>query len=318
MSTSALLLNSDLRGYLLLTNKGKVRDVYAVDSRTSLFVTTDRVSAFDVPLASGIPNKGLILTLLTAHWARTLAAEIPALRTHFWSLVLPKEIPRSLHSSYRGRSMQVYTLQLFPIEAIVRGYLTCEAWDSYQANGTVCGIPIRSGLREGDAFPNGPIYTPSTKAAVGERDEDISEKEAAKIVGVDYADRIKKLSLSVYKVAWEYALERGLILVDTKFEFGLNKATDELVLADEILTPESSRFWKKEDYRVGEPSPGLDKQYLRDWLSENGLAGVKNVTLPKEVVQKTAGMYEEAFKMLVEKDLDEVMGEFGGTYGFET
>lgn len=318
MPTNEILLNTELEDCLPLVQKGKVRDIYSITGDKLLFVTTDRVSAFDVPLANGIPNKGLILTLLTAYWARTLTAEISALRTHFRTLVLPTEIPPSLHSRYGGRSMEVCSLQPFKIEAIVRGYLTREAWDSYQANGTVCGIPIQSGLREGDAFPNGPIYTPSTKADVGEHDEDISEEKAAEIVGLNYANRIKDLSISIFNVASAHALERGLILVDTKFEFGLNTATHEVFLADEILTPESSRFWKKEERRVGESTPGLDKQFLRDWLNENGLAGVENVTLPEDVVKKTGSMYEEAFEKLVGKNLAQVIGELGGTCGFES
>ncbi|KAL8970510.1 MAG: hypothetical protein Q9197_003777, partial [Variospora fuerteventurae] len=303
MPTNEILLNTELEDCLPLVQKGKVRDIYSITHDELLFVTTDRVSAFDVSLANGIPNKGLVLTLLTAYWTRILTAEIPALRTHFRTLVLPTEIPPSLHSRYRGRSMKVCSLQPFKIEAIVRGYLTREAWDSYQANGTVCGIPIQSGLREGDAFPHGPIYTPSTKADVGEHDEDISEEKAAEIVGLNYANRIKDLSISIFNVASAHARERGLILVDSKFEFGLNTATHEVVLADEILTPESSRFWKKEERRVGESTPGLDKQFLRDWLSENGLAGVENVTLPEDVVKKTGSMYEEAFEKLVGKNL---------------
>lgn len=201
--------------------------------------------------------------------------------------------------------MQVRQLRPFKIEAIVRAHLTREAWDSYRVDNTVCGIPIEAGLKEGDAFPGGPIYTPSTKAAVGEHDEDITEEEAAVIVGRKYAGRIKGLALMVFKLAYDYALERGLVLVDTKFEFGLHVERDEVVLMDEILTPESSRFWV-----VGGKSEGADKQYLRDWLSEKGLAGVEGVELPEEVARKTMEMYEVAFERLVGKSFGEAMREF--------
>lgn len=293
---------------MTLLYSGKVRDVYEIDENTLLFVTTDRVSAYDVVLASAIPDKGALLTLLTAHWSRILCERLPNLRTHFLALGLPREMPKSLHDVYQNRAMQVQKLQVFKIEAIVRGYLTREAWDSYQVNGTVCGIQMRAGLREGQAFPGGPIYTPSTKADPPEHDEDISEEEAALIVGKGYADRIKELSLSVYKCGAAYALERGIIIADTKFEFGLDTKTDEVVLVDEILTPESSRFWPVEGYRVGQDSLSLDKQYLRDWLAENGLAGMENVELSTEVVEELAERYKIAFEELVGKTFDEVVG----------
>ena len=291
-----------------LLNRGKVRDVYEVNDTTLLFITTDRVSAFDVVLASAIPNKGCLLTLLTAHWSHVLRKALPDLRTHFMTLELPHEIPGALHDLYKNRSMQVKKFQIFKIEAIVRAYLTREAWDSYQADGTVGGIKIPEGLQEGDAFPAGPIYTPSTKADPPEHDEDISEEQAAQIVGKKYAGRIKELSISVFRSAAAYALQRGLILVDTKFEYGLDTETDEVVLVDEILTPESSRFWPAETYKVGKASPNLDKQYLRDWLVDNHLEGKENVVLPVEVIQETEKKYKEAFRILVDKTFEEATG----------
>ncbi|KAI4244109.1 MAG: hypothetical protein L6R40_003093 [Gallowayella cf. fulva] len=311
MSTDSLILASDLAASMSLLSKGKVRDMYEVDNSTLLIVTTDRISAFDVALDTGIPNKGSILTILTAHWAKVLSEAIPDLRTHFVTLGLPPQIPSAQHDIYQHRSMQVHKLLPFKIEAIVRSHLTREAWCSYQVDSTVCGILIPSGLLEGQAFPDGPIYTPSTKAAVGDHDEDISEAQAAEIVGPKYADRIKELSLSIYKIAAAYALERGIIIVDTKFEFGLDTSTDDVVLADEILTPESSRFWPVENYEVGQDSAGLDKQFLRDWLGENGLAGEEGVVLPEEVVKATEAKYREAFARLVGKSLDEGLGQKG-------
>ncbi|KAI4272491.1 MAG: hypothetical protein L6R38_006582, partial [Xanthoria sp. 2 TBL-2021] len=228
MSTNKLILSSNLESFLPLINKGKVRDIYSINPSTLLFVTTDRISAFDVALATGIPSKGAILTLVTAHWASVLTNAIPGLSTHVLTLNLPSQIPHALHTTYHHRSMQVRNLIPFKIEAIVRGYLTREAWDSYQKDGTVCGIRIPDGLKESEAFPDGPIYTPSTKADVGEHDEDISEARAAELVGsLEYADRIKELSMEIYEVAHAYAWERGLILADTKFEFGLDVEKNE-------------------------------------------------------------------------------------------
>ncbi|KAI4268027.1 MAG: hypothetical protein LQ337_008073, partial [Flavoplaca oasis] len=252
MSTANIMLSSDLSSSLPLVNKGKVRDIYSVTPSTLLIVTTDRVSAYDVALASAIPKKGAILTLLTAHWASVLTKAIPDVRTHIVTLSLPSHIPPTLHSTYNHRSTEVHKLLPFKIEAIVRGYLTREAWDSYQKDGTVCGIPLPAGLKESQALPSGPIYTPSTKADVGEHDEDISEAQAAAIIGSQkHADCIKHLSLTIFNVAHAYASERGLILADTKFEFGLDEESGDVVLMDEILTPESSRFWKREGWVVG-------------------------------------------------------------------
>ncbi|KAI4257389.1 MAG: hypothetical protein L6R42_005696 [Xanthoria sp. 1 TBL-2021] len=309
MSTNNLLLASDLSSSMPLVNKGKVRDIYQVNPSTLLFITTDRISAFDVALANGIPFKGALLTLISAHWSHILTNAIPGLRTHVLTLDLPTQIPHAQQNTYRHRSMQVHNLVPFKIEAIVRGYLTREAWDSYQKDGTVSGISIPAGLQESEAFPDGPIYTPSTKADVGEHDEDISEARAAEIVGsLKYAHRIKELSLEIYKVAHAYAYERGLILADTKFEFGLDGESGEVVLADEILTPESSRFWKKEGYEVGRDAEGVDKQFLRDWLVEKGLEGREGVVLPMEVVRGTEEKYREAFRRLVGKGFEEVVG----------
>ncbi|KAL8798752.1 MAG: hypothetical protein Q9182_006413 [Xanthomendoza sp. 2 TL-2023] len=308
MSTNQLVLTSELGQSLALLSKGKVRDIYEVDLSTLLIVTTDRISAFDVILANGIPNKGAILTLLTAHWAKLLSAKIPTLSTHFSTLTLPSRIPPSLHKPYQHRSMQVRKLTPFPIEAIVRSHLTREAWDSYKLTTTVGGHPLPPGLLEGQPIPTGPLYTPSTKAPPGSPDQDISETQAAHIIGPDYASRIKHLSLKIYTTAATYALERGIIIADTKFEFGLDPATDEVVLADEILTPESSRFWPVEEYGVGRDTRGWDKQFLRDWVSAGGVAGKEDVVVPEDVVRVTEEMYKGAFGRLVGKGFEEVVG----------
>ncbi|KAI4088605.1 MAG: hypothetical protein LQ348_000305 [Seirophora lacunosa] len=289
---------SDLEAPLPLVARGKVRDLYKINESTLLFVTTDRISAYDVVMRNGIPNKGAMLCLMTAHWFEILSAAIPGLRTHFVSLELPPQIPSGLRDQYQNRSMQVRKLEIFKIEAIVRGYITGSAWASYKEDGTVCGIQIQPGLRESEAFPGGPIYTPSTKAELGAHDENIHPDTAASIVGATYARRIKELSLSLYQCAAAYALERGIIIADCKFEFGLDKETDEVILADEVLTPDSSRFWPADSYRIGESPPSFDKQYLRDWLTNQALKGKDGVEVPDEVVTKTQNRYREAFERL--------------------
>lgn len=311
MSLQGILTSSDLGASMRLLNKGKVRDIYEVDDSTLLLITTDRISAFDVTLGSAIPNKGLILTLLTAHWSQVFHEALPDLRTHFITLELPHQVPESLRSVYQNRSMQIRKFQIFKIEAIVRGYLTREAWGSYQADRTVCGIKMPEGLREGEAFPGGPIYTLSTRAEPPEHNQEIHKEQANQIVGVKYANRIKELSLLIYQCAAAYALQRGIIIADTKFEFGLDTKTDEVVLVDEILTPESSRFWPAEKYQVGRNTDGLDKQFLRDWLVVNSLEGKENVALPDVVILKTKEKYEGAFERLVGKTVAEVAGGHG-------
>ncbi|KAI4153085.1 MAG: hypothetical protein LQ341_000594 [Variospora aurantia] len=290
--------HTDLEGSLPLVARGKVRDLYEINDSTLLFVTTDRISAFDVVMRNGIPNKGALLCLMTAHWFEVLSAAIPGLRTHFVSLELPPQIPSKFRDEYRNRSMQVQKLVIFKVEAIVRGYITGSAWASYKKDGTVCGIQIQPGLRESEAFPGGPIYTPSTKADMGDHDENIHPDTAARVVGARYAQRIEELSLSLYQCAAAYALERGIIIADCKFEFGLDKETDEVVLADEVLTPDSSRFWPADSYSIGEPPPSFDKQHLRDWLMNQGLKGKDGVEVPDEVVTKTENRYREAFERL--------------------
>ncbi|KUJ15143.1 phosphoribosylaminoimidazole-succinocarboxamide synthase-like protein [Mollisia scopiformis] len=289
--------------------KGKVRDLYEVDSKTLLFVATDRISAYDVIMDNGIPSKGTLLTLLSAHWFKLLPTLIPNLRTHFLSLTLPSSIPESQHSLLQNRSMQVRRLKVFPLEAIVRGYITGSAWKEYQRSGTVHTIPIPAGLKECEAFPQGPIYTPSTKAEAGQNDQNISKAEAAEIVGLKYAERIEELALKLYTTARDYAAERGIIIADTKFEFGLDEDTDEVVVIDEVLTPDSSRFWPADEYEVGHDQKSYDKQYLRNWLTKEGLMGKQNVAMPEDVVKETAAKYREAFEKLTgQKWLDAIQG----------
>jgi len=289
------LTTIDLQGALPLIARGKVRDLYEVDDKTLLFVASDRISAYDVVMENGIPNKGVLLTLCTKAWLKILTDAIPSLRTHLLTLDLPPQIPPSLRPALQNRSMQVRKLKMFPIESIVRGYITGSAWKEYQQSGTVHGIKVPAGLRESEAFPDGPIYTPSTKAELGKHDENIHPDQAAALVGEPYASTIASLSLQLYKVAHDYALARGVIIADTKFEFGLDPETNEVVLADEILTPDSSRFWPKDKYEVGRAQESFDKQFLRDWLVKEGLKGKEGVRMSEEVVSSTAQKYQEAY-----------------------
>lgn len=193
--------------------------------------------------------------------------------------------------------MQVRRLKVFPLEAIVRGYITGSAWKEYQRNGTVHNMQVPAGLKECEVFPQ-PIYTPSTKAEAGQNDQNITKAEAAEIVGPEYARRIAELALKIYTTAQAYAAERGIIIADTKFEFGLDEDTDEIVLIDEVLTPDSSRFWPADEYEVGHDQNSYDKQYLRNWLTKEGLKGKQNVTMPDDVVKETAAKYTEAYEKL--------------------
>jgi phosphoribosylaminoimidazole-succinocarboxamide synthase len=297
------LTTISLNGALPLTTRGKVRDLYILDEKSLLFVATDRISAFDVTMANGIPDKGRLLTHITKHWLDVLTKAIPDLKTHFISLDLPPlpKVPENILSQFRGRSMQVRKYKVFPLEAIVRGYITGSAWQEYKKTKTVHGTSFEVPLEESQAFPNGPIYTPSTKAPAGEKDQNITKERAAEIVGQKYADRIEQLSLQLYKAASDYATERGIIIADTKFEFGFDEETDEVVLVDEVLTPDSSRFWDKQKYRVGESQESFDKQYLRDWLIKEGLKGREAVEIPANIVQDTLQRYKEVYERLVGK-----------------
>ena len=293
------LTSTSLEGTLKLTARGKVRDLYEISPTTLLFVATDRISAYDVILANGIPSKGRILTLLTKQWFTILNQAIPSLRTHFLTLDLPPQIPENLRPDYQGRSMQVRKLKIFPVEAIVRGYITGSAWAEYQKHGTVHGIDMPEGMQESQKFPE-PLFTPSTKAPAGEKDENVHPSKVAELVGsAKHAARIEELSLQIFKAAQAYAAERGIIIADTKFEFGLDEETDEVVLVDEVLTPDSSRFWDQDEYEVGKSQRSFDKQYLRDWLTKEGLKGREGVEIQEDVVKGTLQRYSDVYERLV-------------------
>ncbi|RYP02883.1 hypothetical protein DL764_005539 [Monosporascus ibericus] len=281
---------------------GKVRDLYDIDDKTLLFVTSDRISAYDVVMKNGVPRKGFVLTQLSKHWFNVLPEKVPGLKTHFLTTDVPASIAPEEAEKIRGRSMQV-----FPVEAIVRGYVTGSAWKEYVAKGTVHGIQMTPGLKECAAIPGGPIYTPSTKAPQGQHDENIHPDEAAKLVGEKYAKRIEELALQVFKAGQEYAADRGIIIADTKFEFALDEDEDEVVLVDEVLTPDSSRFWPKDKYETGRDQESFDKQFLRNWLTREGLKGKQGVGVPENILSATSERYQDVFRRLTGKTLDEAL-----------
>ena len=306
--TGGVIEASDLFKALGTPIHGKVRDIYTVKDDILLFVASDRISAFDIILKNEIPNKGAILTNLSVYWFNFLSTKIPDLSHHFLSLDLPAQVPEHLRNQYKGRSMQVRKLRVFPIEAIVRGYITGSAWKEYEKHGTVHGIRMSPGLQESQAFPCA-MYTPSTKAEIGDHDQNIHPDKVVDLIGPKYANCIKRLSISLYEHAREHARERGIIIADTKFEFGLDIVTDEVVLIDEVLTPDSSRFWPMSSYMVGKAQSSFDKQYVRDWLIKEGLDGKPDVELPNDIIMKTEEKYKEAFERLVGRSWESVQAE---------
>ena len=280
---------------LKLRHRGKVRDIYDIDDRHMLIVTTDRLSAFDVVMNDPIPGKGRVLTAMSAFWFNRTRALIPNQLTDIpLAQVLTDPTERQ---QVEGRAVVVRKLKALPVEAIVRGYLVGTGWKEYQQSGTVCGIKLPVGLRQADKLPQ-PIFTPSTKAAVGSHDENIDFEQAARLLGADIAARVRDAALSIYKECADYALTRGIIIADTKFEFGLDEHGT-LTLIDEVLTPDSSRFWPADQYRPGANPPSFDKQYVRDWLEASGWnKKPPPPTLPAEVIARTAEKYHEALRRL--------------------
>lgn len=298
------LTTTQLDGILPLLAQGKVRDIYTVDDNSLLFVATDRISAYDVIMANGIQDKGKILTQLSVFWFNLLKDDI---RNHIIAStddeifkLLPKELSAEKYrSQLEGRSLIVRKHQLIPLEAIVRGYITGSAWKEYKKTGTVHGLTMPEGLQESDPFPQGAIFTPSTKAEQGEHDENISPEKAAEIVGQKVADMVNSKAVKLYEKARDYAKTKGIILADTKFEFGIDG--EELVLVDEVLTPDSSRFWNGATYEVGKSQDSYDKQFLRDWLTSTGVAGKDGVSMPEDIVSQTSAKYVEAYEALTGK-----------------
>jgi phosphoribosylaminoimidazole-succinocarboxamide synthase len=273
---------------------GKVRDLYAIDDARMLMIATDRLSAFDVILAEPIPEKGKILTAISNFWFEKLKDVVPS---HFTGERAEDVVSAADLPQVEGRAVVVKRLKPVAVEAIVRGYIAGSGWKEYQQNGTICGMALPAGLREADQLPE-PIFTPSTKAELGDHDENISYARCEEVIGVELAAKVRDTAIALYKAASVYAATRGIIIADTKFEFGLD--TDgTLCLMDEALTPDSSRFWPADQYVPGSNPPSYDKQFVRDWLETTGWDKTPPApALPLEVAEKTAAKYREALDKL--------------------
>jgi phosphoribosylaminoimidazole-succinocarboxamide synthase len=294
MMAANTVFRTALTGMKLL-HAGKVRDNYAVDDQSMLIVTTDRMSAFDVVLPDPIPDKGRTLTQISNFWFDRTRHIVPNHLTGRPLTQLP--LPPAELASLEGRAIIVKRLKPLPLEAVVRGYLIGSGWKDYQRSGRVCGIELPAGLQLAQRLPT-PIFTPATKADVGAHDENISFAEVSALIGDELAQRVRTTALALYQFAAEYAGARGIIIADTKFEFGLT-AAGELTLMDEVLTPDSSRFWPADTYRVGISPPSFDKQYLRDYLEKLGWdKRAPGPSLPAEVITRTRDKYLEALQRL--------------------
>ena len=282
--------------------EGKVREIYDIGDSLIMYAT-DRISAFDVILKNKVTNKGRVLTQMSRFWFDYTKDVIP---NHMLSVDV-NDMPEFFRTEeFRGRSMLCRKLTMIPIECIVRGYITGSGWESYKKNGTVCGIQLPEALKECDKLPE-PIYTPSTKAEIGDHDENISYEKSIEVLekafpghGEEYAKKIKDATIALYVKCADYARTRGIIIADTKFEFGLNE-DGEVILADEMLTPDSSRFWPVEGYEPGHSQPSFDKQFVRDWLKANPDS---DYNLPQEVIDKTIAKYLEAYRLLTGTELE--------------
>ncbi|WP_277374327.1 phosphoribosylaminoimidazolesuccinocarboxamide synthase [Pseudomonas sp. AA-38] len=273
---------------------GKVRDLYEIDDKRMLMVATDRLSAFDVILEQPIPEKGKILTAISNFWFDKLAGVVP---NHFTGDQVEDVVPAAELPLVEGRAVVAKRLKPVAVEAIVRGYIVGSGWKEYQKSGTVCGIALPAGLNEAAKLPQ-PIFTPSTKAAVGDHDENISFEQCEAIIGAELAAQVRDTAIKLYSTAVEYAATRGIIIADTKFEFGLDE-DGTLTLMDEVLTPDSSRFWPADSYAEGSNPPSFDKQFVRDWLESTGWNKQPPApAVPADVAQKTADKYREALTRL--------------------
>lgn len=277
-------------------SSGKVREIYEVDEDKLLLVVSDRISAFDYILPAMIPNKGKVLNKISEFWFDYVSDVIP---NHIISTDI-KDFPEEFQTpEFEGRSMLVKKLKMIPVECIVRGYITGSGWKSYKEDGTVCGIKLPEGLQESEKLPE-PIFTPTTKAELGTHDENISFDQVCEMLGKDLAEKLRAKTIEVYTKCAEYAATRGIIIADTKFEFGLDE-NGELVLGDEVLTPDSSRFWPASDYEIGKSQKSFDKQYMRDWIKSSGYDPETKAPIPQDVIDTTSAKYIEAYEILTNK-----------------
>jgi phosphoribosylaminoimidazole-succinocarboxamide synthase len=294
-----VLLQTDFPD-LQLHASGKVRDVYQLDDDRLLFVATDRISAFDYVLATGIPHKGRVLSQISLFWFDFLSDIVPGHVITADVARYPQAVGKYA-DQLRGRSMLVQRAEMFPVECVVRGYISGSAWKEYKATGKVCGIELPAGLRESDAFPE-PIFTPATKAVTG-HDENIPFEQMRKIVGSETAGQLRDLTLKIYQKAAAYARQRGIIIADTKFEFG--RTAQGITLADEVLTPDSSRFWPADTYQPGKAQDSFDKQYVRDYLEEiRWNKQPPAPALPQDVALRTSEKYLGAYRQLTGRELE--------------
>jgi phosphoribosylaminoimidazole-succinocarboxamide synthase len=296
----AALYQSNLRSLALL-GRGKVRDNYAIDAERMLILTSDRLSAFDVVMAEPIPGKGRVLNRMTLHWLKLLGGIVP---NHLLDQPPESVVSAGEASAVRDRSMVVRRLRPILVEAVVRGYLIGSGWKDYEATSAVCGIRLPAGMRLAQQLP-APIFTPAAKAELGEHDENISFDDMVGRIGAPLAERIRAVSLELYREASRHAAARGIIIADTKFEFGLD-STGELYLMDEVLTADSSRFWPADQYRIGQSPPSFDKQFVRDYLETVSGWGKRPPPppLPPEVIARTAEKYREALLRITGESLD--------------
>ena len=296
MDKQTTVLETHLKSLQLL-HRGKVRDIYAVDDERLLIVQTDRLSAFDVILPTPVPGKGRLLTAMSNFWFRKLGHVIP---NHLLDVQPETLVAANERTQVEGRAFVVRRLKPLPIEAIVRGYLAGSGWKDYRGSGQICGIALPPGLKEAEKLPQ-PIFTPSTKAAIGTHDENIAYAEMEKLIGAGLAAQVRDKAIQLYSEAAVYAASHGIIIADTKFEFGQD-AAGKLYLIDEALTPDSSRFWPSDQYRIGISPPSFDKQFVRDWLeAQHWNKQPPAPALPADVLQKTADKYEEALRLLTAK-----------------
>ncbi len=278
-------------------HRGKVRDIYAVDDDKLLIVQTDRLSAFDVILPTAVPGKGKLLTALSAFWFKKLAHIIP---NHLTDIPPESVVSPSERAQVSGRAFVIRRLKPLPVEAIVRGYVIGSGWNDYQKTGKICGISLPPGLQQAEKLTNGAIFTPSTKAEAGAHDENITISEVERQLGDELTANVRDKAIRLYTEAADYAFRRGIVIADTKFEFGLDES-GQLFLIDEVLTPDSSRFWPVDQYKVGQSPPSYDKQFVRDWLEQqNWNKKTPAPALPQEILQQTIEKYQEAHKLLTD------------------
>lgn len=295
MNQSSALFETSIKSLPFL-HRGKVRDIYAVGDDKLLIVQTDRLSAFDVILPTAVPGKGKLLTALSNFWFKKLAHIMP---NHLTGIAPESVVAESEREQVYERAFVIRRLKPLPIEVIVRGYVVGSGWKDYQQTGAICGIPLPAGLKLAEKLPGGAIFTPSTKAVAGAHDENISLREVEKQLSKALTAKVSEKAIRLYTEAADYALQRGIIIADTKFEFGLDDA-GELYLIDEVLTPDSSRFWPADQYQLGQNPPSFDKQFVRDWLeNQNWNKKAPAPELPDEILQQTMEKYQEALRLLI-------------------